>query len=322
MLSGDLSVTCIRLAIFTRFSTLFAPAAFLGLLGLSVAFSGTSAFAASQYEDGLQAVPIAAPAASQSENGPQAVPMAAPAKAAANLVDRNRNGLSDGLESRLGALRGGDLVDVVVTFSGAGNANSAALAVGAFDVIQEFTIIDGFAASMTAGQARALAGTPGVFRVEEVFDLSANLDTARRDFGVDAVQAGWIDSFDPSVSSLVNDGNGIGICIVDSGARATHIAFHDGTNLRIKAFYNALTNGPSEDGSAAFDDYIHGTIVAGIAAGDHLGGGHSGNWDIPLRGVAPGADLYIAKALGSTGSGSSIDVIEAIEWCFAPNFGH
>jgi serine protease AprX len=289
--------------------------AFLGLSGLLVAFSGTPAFAASQYEDEPQALPRAAPAASRNEDGPQAVPMARPAEAAANLVDRNRNGLSDGLEARLDALRAGDLVDVVVTFSGAGNANSAAQTVGAFDVIQEFTIIDGFAASMTAGQARALAGTPGVFRVEEVFDLSANLETARRDFGVDAVQAGWKDPFDPSVTPLVNDGNGIGICIIDSGARATHIAFHDGTNLRIKAFYNALTDGPSEDGSAAFDDYGHGTIVAGIAAGDHLGGGHPGDWDIDLRGVAPGADLYIAKALGSTGTGSNIDVIEAIEWC-------
>ncbi len=249
--------------------------------------------------------------ATKYEEGPQPVPMAQPARADADadLVDRNRNGLSDGLEARLGALGGSDVVDVVVTFSGAGNATSAARTVGAFDVIQEFTIIDGFAATMTVGQARALARTPGVFRVEEVFELSANLQTARNDFGVDAVQLGL--SGTPSL-----EGSGIGICIVDSGARATHIAFNDDeSGLRIKGFYNALTNGPSQPGGAAFDDYGHGTLVAGIAAGDNRGTPHPAGWDDPLRGVAPRADLYIAKALSSTGTGSSVDVIEAIEWC-------
>lgn len=67
-----------------------------GLASVTASLMVGTAFAASQYDE------------------LQAVPMAAPGKAAANLVDRNGNGLSDGLEAHLGAMRGGDKVDVVV----------------------------------------------------------------------------------------------------------------------------------------------------------------------------------------------------------------
>jgi serine protease AprX len=58
-----------------------------------------------------------------------------------------------------------------------------------------------------------------------------------------------------------------------------------------------------------YDDYGHGTHVAGIiAAGD--GGG-------ARRGVAPGADLIVLKALDGTGSGRVSDVIAAVEYAIA-----
>ncbi|MCK5623221.1 MAG: hypothetical protein KAJ11_13080, partial [Alphaproteobacteria bacterium] len=84
------------------------------------------------------------------------------ARSAKGLVDLNGNGLSDGLEDSLAGLAANAQVDVIVTFSGPGNAASAQAAVGAFSVRYEYNIIDGFAATLTAGQARALATAPGV----------------------------------------------------------------------------------------------------------------------------------------------------------------
>jgi len=53
------------------------------------------------------------------------------------------------------------------------------------------------------------------------------------------------------------------------------------------------------------DDHGHGTHVAGIIA----------SRNDTYRGVAPGVSLAIVKALSSSGSGYSSDVVAAMEWC-------
>ncbi len=114
------------------------------------------------------------------QKGPLRLSAEERAKSAKALVDRNGNGLSDGLEDRLATLGANELVDVIVTFSGPGNAASARAAVGAFAVKYEYHLIHGFAATMRGAQARALAAAPGVFRVEEDVMVHAFLEAARR----------------------------------------------------------------------------------------------------------------------------------------------
>src|SRR6185295_16382960 len=58
----------------------------------------------------------------------------------------------------------------------------------------------------------------------------------------------------------------------------------------------------------AYDDYGHGTHVAGIIAGS--GYDSSG----ARTGIAPGASLVVLKTLGATGSGRVSDVIAAIDY--------
>ena len=87
-------------------------------------------------------------------------------------ADRDGDGLSDGLQAKLAAASPGDRFEVIVTFSGPGDAASAQAAVGRFDVHRKFRLIRGFSATMTAAQARALAGVPGVSRVEENLTVS------------------------------------------------------------------------------------------------------------------------------------------------------
>ncbi len=99
----------------------------------------------------------------------------------AQLVDRDGDRVSDGLQVAIAAARPGDLFRVIVTFSGPGNAAAARQAVGLFVLHHEFKIINGFSATMTAAQIRGLARQPGVFRIEEDFPVSIKLDAARAD---------------------------------------------------------------------------------------------------------------------------------------------
>ncbi len=60
-----------------------------------------------------------------------------------------------------------------------------------------------------------------------------------------------------------------------------------------------------------FDDFGHGTHVAGL-----IGGGQRAA-DVAFQGVAPGVSFVILKVLDSTGTGKTSDVIRAIEYAVA-----
>ncbi|HSV34366.1 MAG TPA: S8 family serine peptidase [Ramlibacter sp.] len=213
----------------------------------------------------------------------------------AHLIDRDGDRISDGLQATIGSARAGDLLRVIVTYSGPGNAAAARQAVGFFVLHHEFKIINGFSATMTAAQIRALAQRAGVFRIEEDFPVSAKLDAARSDFGADAAR-----------TSFGVSGAGIKGCIVDTGVDPSHeqlnnvpIPFFDATNL------NYL--------GAAYDDNGHGTHVASIAFGDGTGGSGADKY----KGVAPGVSIHAAKVLDQAGSGLESQVIAGIDWCVA-----
>jgi serine protease AprX len=209
------------------------------------------------------------------------------------LADRDNDRISDGLQASLAAARPGDLFRVVVTHDGPGNAATARQAVGPFALHREFKIINGFAATMTAAQIRALTQRAGVFRIEEDASVSIKLDAARPDFGVDAAR-----------TSFGVSGTGVRACIVDTGVDPNH----EQLNTRLIPFYDAV-NGAT----LAYDDQGHGTHVASIAFGDGTGGSAADRY----RGVAPGVAIHAAKVLNASGSGSESQVIDGIEWCVA-----
>lgn len=216
-------------------------------------------------------------------------------KATPTLADRDRNGLSDVLQRRLATLPPTEPVAVVVTLSVPGNAVAAQHSVGPFQVRREFRTINGFAATMSAGQAQALARVPGVFRVEEDFRVKTMLDAANADFGTAAAR-----------DTFAVTGSGVGICIVDTGVDPGHEQLDGGKVVDFFDFVNGRT--------APYDDHGHGTHVAAIAAGDGTGGINAA----ALRGVAPGATVYAAKVLDLQGSGLESDVIAGVEWCVDP----
>jgi serine protease AprX len=96
------------------------------------------------------------------------------------------------------------------------------------------------------------------------------------------------------------DGAGIGVAIVDSGVTSWH---DDLGAQRVVHFVDFVDFQP-----VAYDDYGHGTHVAGIIAGN----GYDSNG--ARRGIAPGASLIVLKVLDSDGNGYISNVIAALDY--------
>jgi serine protease AprX len=97
-------------------------------------------------------------------------------------------------------------------------------------------------------------------------------------------------------------GRGVSIAVIDSGVRP----HRDLPASRIRAFVD-FVNG----GTVPYDDYGHGTHVAGILAGS--GAASAGLND----GVVPDVDVVALKVLDAQGSGKTSDVIAALDWVAA-----
>jgi len=126
----------------------------------------------------------------------------------------------------------------------------------------------------------------------------------------DRVVAGAMERTGPTVGAtyvrqtLGYDGGGIGVAIIDSGVTSWHddLADADGEQ-RVSQFVDFI-NGAE----APYDDYGHGTHVAGIIAGN----GHDSSG--ARSGIAPGAHLVALKVLDAAGNGHVSDVIAALDY--------
>ena len=97
-------------------------------------------------------------------------------------------------------------------------------------------------------------------------------------------------------------GNGVRVCMVDTGIDISHPDFDD-ADVEFKDFISG-TDGPTEYGKSS-----HGTMMAGILIADGY-----------LVGVAPGVTLGMAAALDDNGEGRNTgdenSVANAIQWCW------
>ena len=97
-----------------------------------------------------------------------------------------------------------------------------------------------------------------------------------------------------SLSGL--DGEGVVLCVVDSGIDLSH---PDLSDLVLKGWLDSV-NGLDDP----YDDEGHGTAMSGIIVAD---GG--------LKGVSRGVDLLVAKAIDGEGQGDSSSVANSVDWC-------
>jgi subtilisin family serine protease len=106
----------------------------------------------------------------------------------------------------------------------------------------------------------------------------------------------------PCVWSQGYTGDGVGIVVLDTGIDPEHVDFA-----------GRIAGAADFTGEGVVDLNGHGTHVAGIACGD--GRAEGGTY----RGVAPGADLYVAKVLDRTGAAYMSDVMAGIDWAIQQN---
>jgi hypothetical protein len=97
-------------------------------------------------------------------------------------------------------------------------------------------------------------------------------------------------------------GRGVGVAVIDSGLE-TSSAFRG----RVAAFYDFTGGGVRA--ASPFDDYGHGTHVAGI-----IGGSGALSKRNEYRGLAPNVKLVVLKVLDHRGAGYTSDVIRAIDF--------
>ncbi|MEI4768710.1 S8 family peptidase [Psychrobacillus sp. FJAT-51614] len=132
-------------------------------------------------------------------------------------------------------------------------------------------------------------------RASEFEALAGEYPTQQVPWGIKAI-------YNNSNLTTTSGGQGINIAVLDSGVNTSHYDLVN-TVEQCKDFTGStpLVNGSCTDGNG------HGTHVAGTALAD------GGSDKAGIYGVAPEADLWAYKVLGSDGSGYSDDIAAAIQ---------
>src|SRR6266480_621890 len=157
-----------------------------------------------------------------------------------------------------------------------------------------FGLINAVAGTMLAGDVVTLSNQSNVNYISLDRPLQASLDYA--DGAVNAPMA-W--------NSGLN-GSGVGIAVIDSGIYSHSDLRNTWGQSRVvyrKSFVS---------GGVQYDDYGHGTHVAGILAGNGKSSSMPGSLHV-LKGIAPNANLLDLRVLDKNGASSDSAVIAAIE---------
>jgi bacillopeptidase F len=165
-------------------------------------------------------------------------------------------------------------------------------------------LVNAMALRATPAQARELASTPGVERVELDQPVRiagpgggiSSFPAAGGAWGLAAVGA-------PSLRERTGlNGAGIRIGSIDTGVDAAHPALAG----RIAAWRDFVAGRPQP-----YDDNGHGTHTIGTMVGAPAGGS-------PV-GVAPGASVVVARAMGADGLASGSTLLAAAQWMADPD---
>jgi serine protease AprX len=157
--------------------------------------------------------------------------------------------------------------------------------------------INGHAGELPNRALAALAASPWIESVSEDRLVAGTMERTAATVRAAAVR-----------ETFGYDGSGIGVAIIDSGITSWHddLAGPQTSTQRVVRFVD-FVNGQE----AAYDDYGHGTHVAGIVAGNgHDSGG-------ARSGIAPGVHLIVLKALDASGTGRISAVIAALDYVIA-----
>jgi serine protease len=176
-----------------------------------------------------------------------------------------------------------------------------------FAVARDFNIIPAVAAHLDANQVKQLRANPDVAYIEPDYKIYALGGPDTNAYSSSDITASYSSQTIPYGITMVNapaiwprtNGAGVRVAVLDTGIAMDH---PDRGNA---------VNSVSFTGDTLDDVVGHGTHTSGtIAAADN---------NIGVVGVAPGADLLIAKVLDNTGSGQDSWLISGIDWAVSNN---
>lgn len=174
------------------------------------------------------------------------------------------------------------LSDVADAIDRAGGARGRAL-----------PIIDAYVADMPNAALFGLSNNPHIAHIALDRVIVGTLERTGATIGATSVR-----------EEFGYDGSGVGVAVIDSGITSWHDDLTGGGSpQRVDAFVDFVNQRDT-----AYDDYGHGTHVAGIIAGNGMDSSGA------RSGIAPNARLIVLKALDGTGTGRVSDVIAAMHY--------
>ena len=130
-------------------------------------------------------------------------------------------------------------------------------------------------------------------------------------WAVGLLEKGLLDPYPPALAqrhqefkqlsgfdNVSTSGDGVEVCIVDTGIDLSHPDLEH-IQLAENQWIDFIDNR-----GEPYDDQGHGTAMAGILVAENR-----------LPGIAPNVDLFIAKAISKSGTGTDSDIAEAVDWC-------
>jgi serine protease AprX len=195
-------------------------------------------------------------------------------------LDRQLNDLADGIGES----------DVIVEFNDDSDSAARITANGG----RKLGILKARAGRISNALLKRLADDPKVKRIHIDREVEGEVARTAATVGAKNVHAQY-----------GYTGAGVGVAVIDSGVTAWHddLTVANRTGQRVTAFVD-FVNGRT----TKYDDWGHGTHVAGIIAGN----GYDSNGD--RASIAPKANIVSLKALDGQGKGKISNIIAALDW--------
>jgi len=202
------------------------------------------------------------------------------------------------LAQRASLLAGQSRIVLTATSPAALDAVSQLVQLTGGKITRRLALIDGVAATVPNSTLLTLANNASVQHLAADRAVAATMERTGATIGAAAVR-----------QDLRLDGAGIGTAVIDSGIASWHDDLTDSavrTTQRVSRFVD-FVNGRS----SPYDDYGHGTHVAGIIGGNGFDSGGA------RSGIAPAARLVVLKVLDGSGRGHISNVIAALDYVVA-----
>ncbi|MGH9824316.1 MAG: S8 family peptidase, partial [Blastocatellia bacterium] len=182
--------------------------------------------------------------------------------------------------------------------------------------------IDGWLVQISTSRIQELALELPVSFITPDRQVNGDLDATAKLVGADQLRQQSRSSYGNVYQPV--DGAGVGIAVLDSGISQANpdLLLNSRRGLRVVAFKDFIRGGSA---SVPYDDYGHGSAVAGVAAGSGWASQQKDPWGNSwypgdygnFVGIAPAANIISLKVIDSQGIGTASAVIQALDYCIA-----